>query len=402
MIREPGHIDAGDAALRSSEAHAHAILEAALDAVITIDHRGHILEFNRAAEVTFGYAKDAALGQELAALIVPPELRDAHRRALTRWTEDGPSAGAGALLDRRIEVEAMRSDGSCFPAELAIGRVDVPGPPIFTACIRDITERQSAEAALRAAELRYRRLVEQLPLAVYIDRVDAKSSNIYSSPQIESMLGYSPEEWTSNPSLFVEALHPDDRERVLEAHATTHATGEPLRIDYRLFAQDGRVVWVHDEGQIVGDGEGEGPMVVQGYLQDITARKEAEDQLRHQAFHDALTGLANRALFTDRVQHALVIRVGTRADLAVLFLDLDDFKAVNDNFGHLVGDAVLRSVGERLREALAPSHTVARVGGDEFAILVEQESGLPAAIDAAERLLAQFQTPIEVDGREVL
>ncbi len=401
MIREPGHIDAGDSALRSGVAHAHAILDAALDAVITIDHRGHVLEFNRAAEVTFGYEKDAVLGQELAALIVPPELRDAHRRALARWTEEGPTAGAGAMLDRRIEVQALRADGSVFPAELALSRVDVPGPPVFTACIRDITERQKAETALREAELRYRTLVEQLPLAVYIDRVDEKSSNIYSSPQIEAMLGYTVEEWRSNPSLFVRCLHPEDRDRVLEAHATTHATGEPLRIEYRLIARDDRVVWVHDEGRIVGDRERGETVVVQGYLQDVTARKEVEEQLRHQAFHDALTGLANRALFTDRVQHALVIRSAANGGVAVLFLDLDDFKAVNDSLGHLGGDMLLRHVAARLREALSPSHTVARIGGDEFAILVEEESGLAAAVDVAERVLEQFQQPFDLDQREL-
>lgn len=382
-----------------AHAYAHAILDSALDAVITIDHLGRVLEFNQAAERTFGYRRDDVLGQELADLIVPPEHRDAHRRALARWTEDGPTPGAGGLLGRRIEVEAMRSDGAVFPAELAISRVVVPGPPLFTANIRDITERQEAEASLRQAELQYRTLVEQLPLAVYVDRLDEESSNVYSSPQIEPMLGYTTEEWSSNPSLLVELLHPDDRERVLEAHALTHATGEPLCIEYRLIARDGRVVWVHDEGRVVGDRAGDGA-VVQGYLLDVTTRKEAEHQLRHQAFHDQLTGLPNRALFTDRVQHSLVVHSEAR-EIAVLFFDLDDFKGVNDSFGHPAGDALLQAVGQRLRDALSPSHTIARIGGDEFAILVEESAGLRFAVDAAECLLEQFRAPFDLDGREV-
>ena len=119
----------GKTALRAGEAHALAILDAALDAVITIDHLGCVLEFNRAAEKTFGYSRQDVLGKELAELIVPPDYRDAHRQALARWSADGPLAGAGAggLLGRRIDVEAMRSDGTVFPAELAISRVDVPG-----------------------------------------------------------------------------------------------------------------------------------------------------------------------------------------------------------------------------------------------------------------------------------
>jgi diguanylate cyclase (GGDEF)-like protein/PAS domain S-box-containing protein len=516
------------ASVRAGEAHAAAILNSALDAVVTIDHRGRVLEFNVAAEQTFGYAKREVLGQELAQLIVPPAYREAHRQAMARWNEHGPTLGAGGLLGRRLEVSAMRADGTEFPAELAISRVDIPGPPVFTASIRDIsdraateerlraaelryrtlveelpfisyidhgddseakalyvspqvehvlgwtpeewltlpdvfsrslheddrervlaekraayarretlrhvyrmkakdgrllwvedvsvhvepvegeeplrqgfaieiTERMRAEDALRDAETRYRTLVEQLPLAVYIDRVDASSSNLYTSPQIEPMLGFTVEEWAADTSLFVDRLHPDDRERVLAAHERTHATGEALQAEYRLHARDGHVVWVRDEARIITDPQS-GEPVLQGYLLDITARREAEEQLRHQAFHDPLTGLANRALFTDRVQHALVVRSG---DAAVLFLDLDDFKAVNDSLGHLAGDALLRAVGVRLRASLSPTHTVARMGGDEFAILVEGASSADAALDAAERVTAALQAPFDVDGREV-
>jgi diguanylate cyclase (GGDEF)-like protein/PAS domain S-box-containing protein len=514
--------------VRADEAHAAAILDSALDAVITIDHHGRVLEFNVAAERSFGYSKQKVLGRELAELIVPPRFRDAHRQALARWNQHGPTPGAGTMLGRTMQVEAMRSDGTEFPAELAISRVALPGPPIFTASIRDISERVAAEEQLRAAEFRYRTLVEQLPLisyvdagdtpdanalyvspqvedvlgwtpeewfttpglfrdslheddrarvvaekraayaqraplrqvyrirtrdgrmlwfedvsthvdppegvaplrqgfalditerkraddavrvaetryrtlvehlplAVYIDRIDESSSNLYTSPQIEPMLGYTVEEWSADPTLFVECLHGDDRERVLVAHERTHATGEPLHLEYRLHARDGRIVWVHDEARIIADPE-TGEPVLQGYLLDITARRAAEEQLRHQAFHDPLTGLANRALFTDRVQHALVVRSG---DAAVLFLDLDDFKAVNDGLGHLAGDALLRAVGVRLRASLSRTHTVARMGGDEFAILAEGTSSADAALDAAERITTALQAPFDVDGREV-
>jgi diguanylate cyclase (GGDEF)-like protein/PAS domain S-box-containing protein len=246
---------------------------------------------------------------------------------------------------------------------------------------------------------RFRSLVEQLPLSVYIDRLDDVSSNVYTSPQIEEMLGYSVVEWVENHDLFVEILHPEDRERVLAAHQRTHATGEPLFVEYRLRTRDGRWVWVQDEARVVTDANGS---VLQGYLLDVTARHDAEEQLRHQAFHDALTGLANRALFTNRVEHALVLRSQlARAEVAVLFLDLDDFKGVNDTLGHTAGDTLLRGVGVRLRDSLSPSYTVARLGGDEFAVLIEEVAGPASALDAAERIVTTLHKPFEIEGREV-
>jgi diguanylate cyclase (GGDEF)-like protein/PAS domain S-box-containing protein len=264
-------------------------------------------------------------------------------------------------------------------------------------------ERHTPDAASArkgaVGEPRFRSLVEQLPLSVYIDRLDEVSSNIYTSPQIEPMLGYSVEEWADNDDLFVELLHPEDRERVLAAHQRTHATREPLFIEYRLRTRDGRHIWVQDEARVVRDGH---QYVLQGYLLDITARRDAEEQLKHQAFHDALTGLANRALFTNRVEHAIVLRSGgARPDVGVLLLDLDDFKGVNDTLGHAAGDTLLRGVGVRLREALSPSCTVARLGGDEFAVLIEEVAGAPSTIDAADRIVAALQRPFEIEGREV-
>ena len=136
---------------------------------------------------------------------------------------------------------------------------------------------------------RYRTLVEQLPLVVYVDALDEASSNIFTSPQVESLLGYTPAEWLAEGDLFVRTLHPEDRERVLAVHARSHATHDPLSVEYRLIARDGRVVWVRDEGIVVLDDD-DRPLYLQGYLLDITAEREAQAQLRQMALYDALTG----------------------------------------------------------------------------------------------------------------
>ena len=171
---------------------------------------------------------------------------------------------------------------------------------------------------------RYRTLIEQLPLVVYVDALDAVSSNIFTSPQIEPLLGYSVDEWKADTDLFARLLHEDDRERVLAAHAHTHETHEPLSIEYRLIARGGRIIWLRDEGVIVLDDHGQ-PLYLQGYLLDITREREAELQLRQQALYDPLTGLANRAFFHERLRHAIKLRHEEGQATGLLYIDLDEF-----------------------------------------------------------------------------
>ena len=137
-------------AVRESEARNRAILDSALDAVITMNHRGHVLEFNRAAELIFGYAAEDVIGRDMADLVVPPSLRDRHRRGLARYLE----TETPTLLDHRLEITAMRADGSEFPVELTITRIDVPGPATFTGYVRDITDRRRAEEELKTSRVR--------------------------------------------------------------------------------------------------------------------------------------------------------------------------------------------------------------------------------------------------------
>jgi diguanylate cyclase (GGDEF)-like protein/PAS domain S-box-containing protein len=246
---------------------------------------------------------------------------------------------------------------------------------------------------------RYRTLVQQLPLVIYVDALDEASSNIFTSRQIEPLLGYSVDEWQSDPGLFVRTLHPDDRERVLKAHTHTHRTHEPLSTEYRLIARDGRCVWVRDEGVVVCD-DGGMPLYLQGYLLDVTAEREAQDQLRAQALFDPLTGLANRAFFYEQLEHALSLRKPEGAVTALVYLDLDEFKAINDQHGHSVGDDVLATLGGRIKNLVRAGDAVARLGGDEFAILLASVIDPGEATFVAERLLEEVAKPIKAGEHE--
>jgi diguanylate cyclase (GGDEF)-like protein/PAS domain S-box-containing protein len=285
-------------------------------------------------------------------------------------------------------------------ALMAAGGLFVVGGTLALANARRLLEQAMADRSERLAEAeeRYRRLVEELPIVTYVDAIDDRGSTIFISPQIESLLGYSVEEWITDPDLWVKLLHPDDRDRVLAENMRHNATAEPFRMEYRLFAKDGREVWFLDEAVIELGADGE-PLFSRGYMQDITEQKTLELRLAT-AFHDSITGLPNRALFSDRVLNAVARHNRTGDGLAVLFLDLDDFKTVNDSLGHSGGDEVLGQAGARVRGCLRPGDTAARLGGDEFAVLVDECDDPDGAAAVAHRIAAAFKEPFVVGERE--
>ena len=259
--------------LAASEARKDAILRAALDAVVIVDHVVLIVEVNTATEETFGWTRPEAVGRSFLELVVAAADRDPLADVLT--------AGS-PLLGARLEITALRSDRRSFPAELAITRVDVPGPLLFAVSLRDVTKRHQHEERLRQAEAKYRTLVEQLPLATYVNSVGLPLQTTYMSPQIERMLGYPVSNWLE-PGFFITVLHEEDKERVSAEVIRTHQTGETFRMEYRVIAADGHVVWVLDETVAVRDAEYR-PIMLQGCLVDVTDRHDA---VRSAARHSA-------------------------------------------------------------------------------------------------------------------
>jgi diguanylate cyclase (GGDEF)-like protein/PAS domain S-box-containing protein len=401
--------------------------------------------------------------------------------------------------------------------------------------------RTDTEEKLRAAEAKYRTLVEQLPLVTYIDALTPTATSLYASPQAERLLGYGLDEWLADPEFFAKILHPDDRDRVLAVVEKCNRTGQPFHAEYRLVARDGRTVWVQDESLIVFDDAGR-PLFTQGYLLDITGRKEseqrlaaehgvarvlgeatdleeaaqrllevvctafgweagelwlldrtknvlrrvrmheggspalcdelacrrgeglagevwdrlepvwrshggrpahgvpivfgrellgvfvfesqelsepderltrttaviagqvaqfierkqAETELWHQALHDGLTGLPNRTLFRDRVGQALSMAQRAGAPLAVMLMDLDRFKDVNDTLGHHSGDALLSELGRRLQNCVRSSDTVSRLGGDEFGFLLTDVSATEA-VELVDRIHKALDEPFGLE-----
>jgi diguanylate cyclase (GGDEF)-like protein/PAS domain S-box-containing protein len=256
--------------------------------------------------------------------------------------------------------------------------------------------------ALRQSEARLRRLMENVPAVVYIAGPGEDGRWHYVSTQIEKVLGFTPAEWMEDSGLWYGQLHPDDRERVMLDEETEWAEvpSNSQAIEYRMLTKDGRVVWVSDESFLIM-GEDDRPLYWSGFLLDITERKALEEQLAHQAFHDPLTGLANRALFTDRVEHAASRINRSSETIAIVFLDLDVFKTINDSLGHDAGDQLLKDVAACLQECLRAGDTVSRFGGDEFAVLLEDASDFDDAVALVRRIAAKLELPFFVAGKGV-
>jgi PAS domain S-box-containing protein len=257
-------------ALLASEGRKDAVLRSSLDCAVIVDHEGLVTEINPATEETFGWTRPDAVGKRFLELVVAPE----HREELAEVLK----TGTGPLIGARLEINALRSDHRTFPAEVAITRVDVPGPLLFAVSLRDVTKRREREERLKQAEAKYRTLVEQIPLATYINDIGMPVQTQYMSPQIETMLGYPVSDWLQ-PNFFVTHVHPDDHDRVLAEVEKTHDAGQDFRCEYRLIGADGRIVWVLDETVAVRDEEYH-PIFLQGFLVDITDRHAADDALR--------------------------------------------------------------------------------------------------------------------------
>jgi PAS domain S-box-containing protein len=262
------------AALEQSEALRAAVVDSAMDCVVVIDRHGRVVEWNPAAETTFGYRRDEAQGRLLAELIIPAGERGRHAEALAHRV----SGGEGGIVGRRVELTAVRKNGELFPVELAV--VEVPGEcPLFAGYVRDITERRDGEEAFRSAQERWRTLVEQIPAVTYLCRFDEPSTPLYISPQIEQLLGFTPDEWGAGSHAWLDRIHPDDRERVRSESHGRFAEERGFACVYRVIDKDGEVRWIDERSSAIRDEEGR-PRFLQGVMVDVTASRRRDEELR--------------------------------------------------------------------------------------------------------------------------
>jgi diguanylate cyclase (GGDEF)-like protein/PAS domain S-box-containing protein len=286
-------------------------------------------------------------------------------------------------------------DGSEITVEVASVSFLERGRLKVLTVFRDVTEQRAARAALAEREQRYRDVAEVS--AEFVWETDAAWRFTYLSGRVEAVVGYGPAELLGRrPQEFM----PLGEERAVRVWLAQHAPdGRPFReMVHRSLTKSGRVIWLSVSGVPLRDAEGR-LVGYRGTAADVTPRKQAEERVEYLATRDPLTGLPNRVLLADRGSQAILQAARSRSQLALLCIDLDRFKLVNDTFGHQAADGLLRAVAERL-EPLAGGDTLARIGADEYVVIKNIRSGEEAA-SHAQRSLAALARPVAVDGRPV-
>ncbi|HEX4945894.1 MAG TPA: EAL domain-containing protein, partial [Blastocatellia bacterium] len=366
------------------------------DAVVATDREGFITFMNPQAESLIGTPQSAAIGREFAQLF-------------TIHNEHGQNIAAH-LMTTAVTNQSRGHDnlrlvtcaGKTIPIASNVAPIKDEQEQItgVVLTLRDITERQKAAEALRLSEERYALAAEAANDGLW--DWNLATNHVYFSPRWKALLGYAESDLEPKMEEWFQRIHEEDRTAV-QAALTLHLEGlsEHFECEYRMLHQDGRYLWMMSRGLAIGTAPDRRTRIA-GSQSDITTRKLAEQQLLHDAFHDALTRLPNRALFTDRLK--LVLERAKRHSnyhFAVLFLDLDRFKVVNDSLGHLVGDHLLACVANRVQSVVRAGDTVARLGGDEFTILLENLTSRGEAQGIAERVQECLQQPFQLEEHEI-
>jgi diguanylate cyclase (GGDEF)-like protein/PAS domain S-box-containing protein len=361
------------------------LLRAVGQAVIATDVAGKIIYCNQTAADLYGWTCDEMIGQPISAITIVDGSMTQAAEIVSKLTSGESWSG---------EFTVHRRDGGSFPASFtgspvtgengdAVGMIGVSA---------DISERRGAEQALRESEQRWRALVQNASDLIVVLKPDSEFE--YVSPAVVRITGRTPEDLIGLRAL--DRVHEDDREVLAEAIERLLAGGDPGQVDFRVRRADGKWCNLEAMGALMITPDGARCVL---NARDVTDRLEAQALISFMAYHDSLTGLPNRAYFRQRKDAAIAEARRHDKNLWVLSIDLDNFKIVNDTLGHSAGDGLLRAAAERLSKLVRQEDTLARVGGDEFELLLTTCDSDETASRVAERIIKTFTQPFEIQGQ---
>jgi len=375
-------------ASRQSEEKYRNILLQMHDSYYEVDLSGNFTFVNDSVCNNLGYSREEMIGNSYSMAVPEADIEFLLIAFNNVFRIGEPNKG--------LEHKILRRDGSIMHAETSISlQKNVKGRIIgFRSISRDITERKKAEEALRESEEKYRSLIENINDVFYA--LDTQGNISYVSPVVEHVSQYKVSDLIGKP--FTPLVYPDDLPALLDSFNRL-VSGQLEPWEFRILDKDGRIIFVRTSSRpLYKDGEMVG---ITALMTDITESKQLQQKLEETATHDYLTGLPNRVLLTDRFSTAAALSSRNKTSLAVMSLDLDKFKTINDTLGHAAGDQVLRTVSARLANLIRASDTLARIGGDEFVLVMQETKRKDDATVIAKKILDAFADPLPVDGRLV-
>jgi len=377
-------------AREASEGRFKALVHEASDIIVVSDMTGRLTYVSPAFDRILGFSADHFFTRSAAELMHPDDLAAMQARA-------GEIRGS-AVHGMHSELRLRHADGTWRWFEVKVtNHLENPKVRGIVGNLHDITERKQAVEALQEAHERFRSAFENAPIGMAmtdlegrIIRANSSLADIVGRPTAD-LVGVKVTDFT----------HPDDREMsAAEMRLLVSSGSAGYQIEKRYIHSDGREVWVSVSVSCVRD-EQEQPLYLIGQVEDVTERRALRERLAYAAIHDPLTGLPNRELFMDRLEVALRRATRGQFEVAVIFLDVDRFKLINDSLGHDVGDQVLGAVADRLSAAMRASDTLARFGGDEFTVLCDDINRETDSLDVAQRLVMALGQPLTLDSGEV-
>lgn len=398
---------------RTSEKHLRAVIDHTVDGILTLDEHGQILSANPAACEAFGYTEDDMVGSPISQ-VLPVFAHQSPADTISNTLQ----AQQIDLDGRRRRFNGRHRDQHLFPLDLAFSVMEVDGQSGYVGILRDLSAQQAAEASFHAAQRQLnevdemrRVIVHNAPYGIFVlsrlgrlqsvnpageALLGSRSADLLGQAHFEQFLW--DEEIADRARLLALRLNrPVEPLHVLQ-HLAVESPGLPS--EWTMVRSDGRHLTVELTVTVLRDDAG----TMTGYLAmayDVTSRRDAERQLQHLALHDALTGLPNRNMVQEQLKSAVMLAERDHNSMALMFIDLDRFKKINDTLGHHMGDSVLIEVARRIRAEMRTSDIVARLGGDEFVVMLPRIALPEDGVVVAEKVLSLFAEPLHVGPHEL-